>query len=98
MTPPDGTTRPVVRALLSVSDKRGLIEFAQGLRDLGVELVGSGGTAQSLRDAGLAVEDVETLTGSPEMLGGRVNARMQRLHAAPEHLRAARERLDVFDR
>jgi phosphoribosylaminoimidazolecarboxamide formyltransferase/IMP cyclohydrolase len=57
-----------------------LIEFAQGLRDLGVELVGSGGTAQSLRDAGLPVEDVETLTGSPEMLGGRVKTLHPRIH------------------
>jgi phosphoribosylaminoimidazolecarboxamide formyltransferase/IMP cyclohydrolase len=80
MNPPDGTTRPVVRALLSVSDKRGLVEFARGLRGLGVELVGSGGTAQSLRDAGLEVEDVETLTGSPEMLGGRVKTLHPRIH------------------
>src|SRR5262245_16090401 len=80
MTPPDATTRPVARALLSVSDKRGLIEFARGLRELGVELVGSGGTAQSLRDAGLEVEDVETLTGSPEMLGGRVKTLHPRIH------------------
>src|SRR5262245_56430525 len=80
MTPPDATTRPVARALLSVSDKRGLIEFARGLRDLGVELVGSGGTAQSLRDAGIEVEDVETLTGSPEMLGGRVKTLHPRIH------------------
>src|SRR5258705_6019500 len=80
MTPPDDTTRPVVRALLSVSDKRGLIEFARGLCELGVELVGSGGTAQSLRDAGLEVEDVETLTGSREMLGGRVKTLHPRIH------------------
>ncbi|TMA34072.1 MAG: bifunctional phosphoribosylaminoimidazolecarboxamide formyltransferase/IMP cyclohydrolase [Deltaproteobacteria bacterium] len=80
MTPPDATTRPVARALLSVSDKRGLIEFARGLRELGVELVGSGGTAQSLRDAGLEVEDVESLTGSPEMLGGRVKTLHPRIH------------------
>ena len=70
----------MARALLSVSDKRGLIEFARGLRELGVELVGSGGTAQSLRDAGLEVEDVETLTGSPEMLGGRVKTLHPRIH------------------
>ena len=76
-----GERRPsVLRALLSVSDKRGLIEFARGLRELGVELVGSGGTAQSLRDAGLDVEDVETLTGSPEMLGGRVKTLHPRIH------------------
>jgi phosphoribosylaminoimidazolecarboxamide formyltransferase / IMP cyclohydrolase len=77
----DGTTvRPVARALLSVSDKRGLVEFARGLAELGVALVGSGGTAQALRDADLAVEDVETLTGSPEMLGGRVKTLHPRIH------------------
>jgi phosphoribosylaminoimidazolecarboxamide formyltransferase/IMP cyclohydrolase len=80
MTPSDSTVRPVVRALLSVSDKRGLIEFARGLAELGVALVGSGGTAQALRDADLAVEDVETLTGSPEMLGGRVKTLHPRIH------------------
>jgi phosphoribosylaminoimidazolecarboxamide formyltransferase/IMP cyclohydrolase len=62
----------VVRALLSVSDKSGLDEFGRGLAELGVELVASGGTARALRDAGLEVQEVESLTGSPEMLGGRV--------------------------
>jgi phosphoribosylaminoimidazolecarboxamide formyltransferase/IMP cyclohydrolase len=62
----------VQRALLSVSDKTGLVELARGLAALGVELVASGGTAKALRDAGLAVVDVAELTGSPEMLGGRV--------------------------
>jgi phosphoribosylaminoimidazolecarboxamide formyltransferase/IMP cyclohydrolase len=69
---PQTSVRPVRRALLSVSDKTGLIEFARALADLGVELVASGGTAKSLRAAGLEVVPVETLTGSPEMLGGRV--------------------------
>ncbi len=64
--------RPVRRALLSVSDKAGLVEFGRGLAALGVELVASGGTASALREAGLAVIDVAELTGSPEMLGGRV--------------------------
>src|SRR5512144_2479608 len=65
-------TGRVERALLSVSDKTGLVELARGLAALGVELVASGGTAKALRDAGLAVVDVAELTGSPEMLGGRV--------------------------
>ncbi|MFP6607864.1 MAG: bifunctional phosphoribosylaminoimidazolecarboxamide formyltransferase/IMP cyclohydrolase, partial [Myxococcota bacterium] len=71
MTPRD-TTRPVVRALLSVYDKSGLVEFGRGLAELGVELVASGGTAAALSDAGLSVTQVDALTGSPEMLGGRV--------------------------
>jgi phosphoribosylaminoimidazolecarboxamide formyltransferase/IMP cyclohydrolase len=61
-----------VRALLSVWDKTGLVELARGLAELGWELVASGGTAGALREAGLAVTPVEQVTGSPEMLGGRV--------------------------
>jgi phosphoribosylaminoimidazolecarboxamide formyltransferase / IMP cyclohydrolase len=79
MTPPT-PTRPVRRALLSVSDKAGLVDFARGLAELGVELVASGGTAAALRAAGLEVVDVETLTGSPEMLGGRVKTLHPRVH------------------
>ena len=72
--------RPVRRALLSVSDKQGLVDFGRGLSELGVELVASGGTAGALREAGLEVVDVETLTGSPEMLGGRVKTLHPRVH------------------
>ncbi len=78
--PPQVSRRPVRRALLSVSDKSGLVEFARGLADLGVELVASGGTARALREAGLAVVDVAELTGSPEMLGGRVKTLHPRIH------------------
>ncbi len=79
--PPEGRgARPVGRALLSVSDKAGLVDFARGLRALGVELVASGGTATALRETGLEVVDVETLTGSPEMLGGRVKTLHPRIH------------------
>lgn len=60
------------RAILSVYDKTGLIELAQGLVDLGWELVASGGSAKALRQAGLPVLDVAEVTHSPEMLGGRV--------------------------
>jgi phosphoribosylaminoimidazolecarboxamide formyltransferase/IMP cyclohydrolase len=70
----------VRRALLSVSDKTGLVEFAEGLAELGVELVASGGTAGALREAGLDVIDVAELTGSPEMLGGRVKTLHPRIH------------------
>ena len=62
----------VRRALLSASDKSGLVEFAQGLAGLGVELLSTGGTAQALRAAGLPVVDVADVTGFPEMLDGRV--------------------------
>jgi len=72
--------RRVARALLSVSDKTGLVEFARLLADLGIELVASGGTASALRDAGLAVVEVAELTGHPEMLGGRVKTLHPRVH------------------
>lgn len=78
--PPAPTRRPVRRALLSVSDKTGLIEFARELSALKVDLVASGGTAKALREAGLEVVDVAELTGSPEMLGGRVKTLHPRIH------------------
>jgi phosphoribosylaminoimidazolecarboxamide formyltransferase/IMP cyclohydrolase len=77
---PSSSQRPVRRALLSVSDKSGLVDFARGLAELGVELVASGGTAEALRGAGLSVVDVAELTGSPEMLGGRVKTLHPRVH------------------
>ena len=77
---PSPPKRPVRRALLSVSDKTGLVEFAKGLAELRVELVASGGTAGALREAGLDVIDVAELTGSPEMLGGRVKTLHPRVH------------------
>lgn len=78
--PPSDDVQPVRRALLSVSDKTGLVELAKGLADLGVELVASGGTAGAIRDAGLTVLDVADLTKSPEMLGGRVKTLHPKIH------------------
>src|SRR4029077_16169508 len=72
--------RGISRALLSVSDKAGLIAFASQLARLGVELVSTGGTAKALTDAGLKVIDVADLTGSPEMMGGRGNTRPPQVH------------------
>jgi len=70
----------VAQALLSVSDKTGLPEFAQGLAALGVSLLSTGGTAKALADAGLAVTDVGTYTGFPEMLDGRVKTLHPKVH------------------
>src|ERR1700686_5864146 len=64
--------RRVTRALLSVSDKSGLIEFARALSGHGIELVSTGGTAKAIAAAGLKVADVSELTGFPEMMDGRV--------------------------
>jgi len=63
---------PVRRALLSVSDKTGLVAFGKALAARGVELLSTGGTASALRDAGLDVKDVSEVTGFPEMMDGRV--------------------------
>ena len=60
------------RALLSVWDKKGIVEFAKGLQSLGYELVSTGGTARLLREAGLPVTEVREVTGFPEILNGRV--------------------------
>lgn len=69
------------RALLSVSDKSGIVDFAKGLAERGWELVSTGGTAQSLRDAGLDVKDVAEITGHPEMMDGRVKTLHPAVHA-----------------
>ncbi len=70
----------VKRALLSVSDKTGIVDFARALADLGVELLSTGGTAKLLRDAGLKVKDVAELTGFPEMMDGRVKTLHPKVH------------------
>jgi phosphoribosylaminoimidazolecarboxamide formyltransferase/IMP cyclohydrolase len=88
----------VRRALLSVSDKRGLVELARGLRELDVEIVSTGGTARELSDAGLAVRSIEDFTGFPEIMDGRVKTLHPRLYAGllarrddASHLDAAAE-------
>jgi phosphoribosylaminoimidazolecarboxamide formyltransferase / IMP cyclohydrolase len=74
------TDHPVQRALLSVSDKTGLLEFAQSLQNLGIELVSTGGTAASLKAAGIAVTDVSVITGFPEIMDGRVKTLHPKVH------------------
>ncbi|GHH18439.1 bifunctional purine biosynthesis protein PurH [Sphingomonas glacialis] len=74
------TDIPIRRALLSVSDKTGIVDLARGLADHGVELVSTGGTAKALRDAGLAVRDISELTGFPEMMDGRVKTLHPNVH------------------
>jgi phosphoribosylaminoimidazolecarboxamide formyltransferase/IMP cyclohydrolase len=70
----------IQRALLSVSDKTGLVEFAKVLSSAGVELISTGGTAKALRDAGLAVKDISEHTGFPEMMDGRVKTLHPKVH------------------
>ena len=93
------------RALLSVSDKSGLIEFARGLRELDWELISTGGTAKALRDAGLPVRDVAEVTHFPEMLDGRVKTLHPMVHGGllarrdvEEHMTALAEQgIDTID-
>lgn len=70
----------VKRAIISVYDKSGVVEFARGLAELGVELISTGGTARILKDAGLAVTMVQDVTGSPELMEGRVKTLHPRIH------------------
>ena len=79
------------RALLSVTDKTGLVEFAQALAGFGVELVSTGGTARALREAGLSVKDISELTGFPEMLDGRVKTLHPRVHGGLLYIRGNKE-------
>jgi phosphoribosylaminoimidazolecarboxamide formyltransferase / IMP cyclohydrolase len=88
----------VRRALLSVSDKRGIADFARGLAALGIELVSTGGTARELTEAGLEVRAIEDFTGFPEIMGGRVKTLHPKLYAGllalrddPEHMVAAEQ-------
>src|SRR4051795_12441354 len=84
----------VQRALLSVSDKTGIVEFASGLARLGVELVSTGGTASALREAGLEVRTIEDFTGFPEIMGGRVKTLHPKLYAGLLALRDDPEHMD----
>jgi len=84
--------RKIRRALISVSDKTGIVDFARALKEFGVEIISTGGTAQALRDAGIDVRDVSDVTEFPEMMDGRVKTLHPKIHGAllgirdnPEH-------------
>ena len=87
--------RQIKRAIISVSDKTGIIDFARGLKHFNVEIISTGGTAKSLRDAGIDVIDISDVTGFPEMMDGRVKTLHPRVHGGllalrdnPEHVHA----------
>src|SRR4029077_4996505 len=77
----------IQRAILSVTDKTGLVEFARRLAGMDVELISTGGTAKLLRDAGIKVKDISDLTGFPEMLDGRVKTLHPKVHGGILHRR-----------
>jgi phosphoribosylaminoimidazolecarboxamide formyltransferase/IMP cyclohydrolase len=97
--------KKITRALISLSDKTGLVELARRLRRHSVELISTGGTARLLREAGLAVRDVSELTGFPEILGGRVKTLHPKVHGGllairgnPDHRRQVEEnRIEYID-
>jgi phosphoribosylaminoimidazolecarboxamide formyltransferase/IMP cyclohydrolase len=87
----DGGRKKIRRALLSVTDKTGLVELAEVLSSFGVELISTGGTAKALRSSGLAVKDISELTGFPEMLDGRVKTLHPRVHGGLLYIRGNQE-------
>ena len=96
---------PIRRAILSVTDKSGLVEFASFLSSNGVELVSTGGTMKALENAGLPVHSVSSVTGFPEILNGRVKTLHPKIHAGilankdvPEHMQVLEEmQIKPFD-
>ena len=91
------SNKQVRRALLSVTDKKGLVAFAQALSGHGVDLVSTGGTARTLREAGLTVRDISDLTGFPEMLDGRVKTLHPKVHGGILHMRGKPEHLAAIE-
>src|SRR5262249_25448213 len=95
----------IKRALLSVSDKSGLLDFAKSLVAHGVELISTGGTAKAIKDAGLPVKDISEVTGFPEMLDGRVKTLHPVVHGGllslrdnPEHMETiAKHKIQPID-
>ena len=90
--------RPIRRALISVSDKTGIVDFARELAQFNVEIISTGGTAKALRDAGITVRDISDVTGFPEMMDGRVKTLHPRVHGGllairdnPEHVAAMKQ-------
>jgi phosphoribosylaminoimidazolecarboxamide formyltransferase / IMP cyclohydrolase len=87
--------KPITRALVSVSDKTGIVDFVRELKNFNVEIISTGGTAKALRDAGIAVRDISDVTGFPEMMDGRVKTLHPRVHGGllalrdnPDHVAA----------
>ena len=89
------TEKKVRRALISVSDKSGIVQFAKSLADMGVEIISTGGTAKALKEGGLNVIGIEEVTGFPEMMDGRVKTLHPKIHGGllalrdnPKHIKA----------
>src|ERR1700712_4476062 len=90
------THRHIRRALLSVFDKTGLVDFARRLDGHGVQLISTGGSAKALRDAGLKVADISEVTGFPEMMDGRVKTLHPKVHGGLLSLRDKKDHADAM--
>jgi len=105
MTTNDEGLRRIRRALISVSDKTGIVDFARDLRSFEVEIISTGGTAKTLREAGIKVRDVSEVTGFPEMMDGRIKTLHPKIHGAllglrdkPQHVAAMNDHgIDPID-
>ena len=88
----------IERALISVTDKSGVVEFAKELSDLGIEIISTGGTAKVLREGGVPVKDISELTGFPEILGGRVKTLHPFVHAGILFKREDKDHLETIQK
>src|SRR5216110_268414 len=98
MTNQTNGLRAIKRALISVSDKTGLVVFAQELKRFGVEILSTGGTAKTLREAGIDVRDVSEVTGFPEMMDGRIKTLHPKIHGALLGLRGDGGHIAAMDK
>jgi phosphoribosylaminoimidazolecarboxamide formyltransferase/IMP cyclohydrolase len=89
--------RKIRRALISVSDKTGIVDFARELKSLGVEIISTGGTAKALREAGIEVRDISDVTGFPEMMDGRIKTLHPKVHGALLALRDNSEHIAAME-
>src|SRR3989440_9539332 len=96
--PEDEGLRKIRRALISVSDKTGIVDFARELKTFGVEIISTGGTAKILREAGIEVRDVSDVTGFPEMMDGRIKTLHPKIHGALLGLREDSGHIAAMDK
>lgn len=87
----------IKRALISVSDKDGVVEFARGLAELGVEILSTGGTARQLRDSGVTVRDVSDYTGFPEIMNGRVKTLHPKIYGGILGMRSNSDHMQAME-
>jgi len=88
----------VKRAIISLTDKRGIVEFAKGLKEFGVEIISTGGTAKTLREAGIGITEISDYTAFPEIMDGRVKTLHPKVHGGILAIRENEEHLKIMDK